>query len=226
MEKVYDSIRKIAKKYHINKIILFGSRARGDNSHKSDIDIAAYFEEGYYEKECAAFKLEVTEDIPTLYSIDVVCIDSQTNERLCQNISEDGVVLYMKEKKFEQYKKAVAKIKEASEIFAGDKNELFRDGLIQRFEFTFELAWKAIKEYMEEQGVSDDINFPRAVLKKAFSANIIDDEKWLDMLNDRNTAAHIYSEEIAEGISERILSDYVDLLEKLIEKLEEVQEVQ
>ena len=222
MNKIYDEIRRIAKKYHISKIILFGSRARGDNSPKSDIDIAVQFDERYCEKECAAFKLEIIEDIPTLYSIDVVCIGSHTDERLHQNIAEDGVVLYMREKKIEQYKKAVVRIREASKIFADNKNELYRDGLIQRFEFTFELAWKSIKEYLEEQGVSGDINFPRAVLKIAFSANIINDEKWLDMLNDRNMASHIYSEEIAEVISERIQSDYVNLLEKLIEKLEEI----
>ena len=222
MNKVYDEIRRIAKKYHISKIILFGSRARGDNSPKSDIDIAVYFEEGYCEKEYTSFNLEITEELPTLYSIDVVCGNSQADEKLRRNILEDGVVLYMKEKKFTQYKKAVSKMQEASKIFADNKNDLYRDGLIQRFEFTFELAWKSIKEYLEEQGVRADINFPRAVLKIAFSANIINDEKWLDMLNDRNMASHIYSEEIAEEISGRIQSDYVKLLERLIKKLEEI----
>ena len=222
MENVYKKIKGAAKKYHIDKIVLFGSRARGDNADKSDIDIAVYFSNGCAEKERAAFRLEITEDLPTLYSIDVVCVDGQTDEHLLKNIAEDGVVIYMKERKFDQYKKAVAKIKEASEAYSKSGDELIRDALIQRFEFTFELAWKTIKEYLTDQGVSDDISFPKSVLKKAFTANIIDDEKWLDMLDDRNMTAHIYNEKIAAAISSRIQTSYVELFEKLTENMEDL----
>ncbi|MCL2873865.1 MAG: HI0074 family nucleotidyltransferase substrate-binding subunit [Defluviitaleaceae bacterium] len=225
MEKIYEEIRKIARKYHIHKIVLFGSRARDDNYEKSDIDIAAYFEKGHYEREHASFTLEITEDIDTLYPIDVVCVNSKTDEKLKQNISEDGVLLYMKEKKFDQYKKAVSKVKEVTKMIEeerGNNNAVLQDALIQRFEFTFELAWKTIKDYLASQGVIEDISYPKSVLKKAFSSDIINDEKWLNILNDRNAASHIYSEDMAEVISKRIQSDYVRLFEELIEKLEDI----
>ncbi|MCL2049514.1 MAG: HI0074 family nucleotidyltransferase substrate-binding subunit [Defluviitaleaceae bacterium] len=218
MESIYNEIRKIAAKYHVDKILLFGSRARGDNTPKSDIDIAVYFADGYFEQERVAFSLEVVDDVPTLYEINVVCVNDDTDERLLKNIQEDGVTLYMKERKSDHYKNAVLKLKEASTIYAKSGDELHRDGLIQRFEFTFELAWKAMKEYLEAEGYSD-AKTPKAVLKKAFSIDLIDSEDWYTMLEDRNMTSHIYHEGVARSIGERILSRYVALFDTLISTL-------
>jgi nucleotidyltransferase substrate binding protein (TIGR01987 family) len=79
------------------------------------------------------------------------------------------------------------------------KDELDKDGVIQRFEFTFELLWKAFKIFLEYQGI--ETKTPRDSLKEAFYINLIEDEKvFLNMLED----SHIYSKELSEEIFERI----------------------
>ncbi|MGV8146460.1 MAG: nucleotidyltransferase substrate binding protein [Alkaliphilus sp.] len=70
---------------------------------------------------------------------------------------------------------------------------LEKEGLVQRFEYTFELAWKTLKDYLEAQEV--DAKFPRAVIKEAFHYELIQDgEVWMDMLEKRNLLAHTYDE--------------------------------
>ena len=77
-------------------------------------------------------------------------------------------------------------------------NELLRDGIIQRFEFTFELGWKTLKEVFESEGLIG-LNSPKMVLKEAFVSRLIEDEGiWLKMLMDRNATSHIYSENIID----------------------------
>jgi len=220
MEQIYDKIREIAGKYHISKIVLYGSRARGDNRPKSDIDIAVYFLNGYREKESAKFRSEIMDDFPALYEFDVVAIDENTNEKLLKNIEEDGVTIYMREKKLDQYQRAVARLDEAVRVYSQEPTELIRDGLIQRFEFTTELSWKSVKEYLEAQNLTDFVLLPKPIMRKAFSINIIDDEMWLKLLDDRNLTSHIYKEEIAIEISDRIVNSYLKLFVDLQEKLE------
>ena len=77
------------------------------------------------------------------------------------------------------------------------------DGTIQRFEFTFELAWKALKDALAEEGV--DARSPREVLRASFRLGWLDDEEaWLGMLDDRNLSSHVYREEVAAEIYGRI----------------------
>ncbi|MDR2941142.1 MAG: nucleotidyltransferase substrate binding protein [Treponema sp.] len=72
--------------------------------------------------------------------------------------------------------------------------------MIQGFEFTFKLAWSVIKDYLEEQGITDIIGSKNAV-RHAFNKDIIEDgEVWMDMINDRNTASHVYDEETANEL--------------------------
>jgi nucleotidyltransferase substrate binding protein (TIGR01987 family) len=121
--------------------------------------------------------------------------------------------------KFENYKNAVNRLKEGVMKFNED-NDLLRDGLIKRFEFTFELAWKAMKAIYEDEGLHN-LNSPKTVLKEAFLSGFIEDESlWLMMLNDRNSTAHIYSEKIAVEICKNILSKYVYALEALMYKIQ------
>ena len=80
-------------------------------------------------------------------------------------------------KKIENYLKAVQRLDEANiEYRKHPDNDVIRDGLIQRFEFTFELAWKASKEYLMDQGFSNDLHFPKQVLRAAYENHMIDDE--------------------------------------------------
>lgn len=87
---VLDKLYYIGNKYNIKKIILFGSRARGDNRNNSDIDIAVYLKS---EKDKGAIYDEIN-DIETLYKIDIVFVNKSTDIELLKNIDRDGVILY------------------------------------------------------------------------------------------------------------------------------------
>ncbi len=92
MDALIVRIKGIAEKYGIEKLVLFGSRARGDHSHASDYDIAV-FGEGLTPVDRACFCSEM-DDLPTLKKIDVVFADSNSNDKLLGNIAREGIVIY------------------------------------------------------------------------------------------------------------------------------------
>jgi nucleotidyltransferase substrate binding protein (TIGR01987 family) len=95
------------------------------------------------------------------------------------------------------------------------------DATIQRFEFTFELAWKFLKDYFWEQGL--ELNYPKEIIKEAFASHLIDNEEiWIKMLKDRNMTSHTYDEKLVDEIYMRIRS-YVLELRNLLQKLKEIQ---
>ena len=118
------------------------------------------------------------------------------------------------------FEKALQRLEEASiEFRKEDSSDIVRDALIQRFEFTYELAWKTIKVFLEDIGIPDK-NSPKAVIKEAYSQKIIENEKeWLLMLNDRNMTSHIYKEEMAEEIANRRIELYINEFDVVLEKL-------
>ena len=112
-------------------------------------------------------------------------------------------------------KNANQKLKEGIEQA---KDELDKDGVIQRFEFTFELLWKALKIYLEYQGIL--VKTPRDSFVEAFRIDLISDEKiFLDMLEDRNNTSHIYDKKTSEKIFNRIKKKYQTEIAKVIELL-------
>ena len=120
------------------------------------------------------------------------------------------------ENKLKNLINANLRLREAVIKFAHNSDDLFRDGLIQRFEFTYELAWKTLKDYLESIGIVDR-NSPKAVMKEAFAQKLIGEEDtWLLMLKDRNYTAHVYNEELALEIAKHITTLYVDEFDKLI----------
>jgi len=121
--------------------------------------------------------------------------------------------------KFQNYNNALNRLTEGISKYV-ENNDLLRDGLIKRFEFTFELAWKTLKSIFEDEGLTG-LNSPKTVLKEAFAAQIITDEElWLTILSDRNATAHIYSEQLAIKICSNIKEKYVDEFKKLSERIE------
>jgi nucleotidyltransferase substrate binding protein (TIGR01987 family) len=89
-------------------------------------------------------------------------------------------------------------------------NPLLYDGVIQRFEFTYELAWKLMKAYLEYEGIAE-VNSPRGAFKEAYKAGLIfEGDIWIDMIGDRNLAAHTYNEEMAKAIYNRIKDQYFE----------------
>ncbi|MFM7585805.1 MAG: nucleotidyltransferase substrate binding protein [Bacteroidota bacterium] len=98
-------------------------------------------------------------------------------------------------------------------------SELERAGLIQIFEFTFELGWKTIKDYLQEQELPTQ--FPKDAINQAFQAGMITDgELWLDMLHQRNLMSHTYSQQNAETALRLIIDLYYPALRELHEYLE------
>ena len=168
--------------------------------------------------------LNELEDIDTLYKIDAVFLENlDGNDELTKNIRKDGIVLMDKfQTKFHNFKNALTALEVAVSDF--DKTALLsvRDGAIQRFEFTAELAWKTVREYLIDEGIAE-INTPKSVMKAAFAANLVDDEDgWIGILNDRNTTSHIYDEEEADKIFERIRSNHIALFTKLSDTLSDI----
>ena len=96
--------------------------------------------------------------------------------------------------------------------------DIERQGVIQSCEFTFELSWKTLKDYLESQGVI--CQFPREVIKQAFQNQIISEgEIWLDMLGKRNLLAHTYDEVIALEAYNLIKLHFAPQIEELVQWL-------
>ncbi len=120
----------------------------------------------------------------------------------------------MKLMKIKNYLSAVQRLAEGvADYEAFPTSSTMRDGVIQRFEFTFELAWKSLKEYMTDQGVAAQLQFPKQVLKEAYAAGIISDERvWVDMLSSRNITSHIYDDKQASTVMADIQSRFLPAL--------------
>jgi nucleotidyltransferase substrate binding protein (TIGR01987 family) len=102
------------------------------------------------------------------------------------------------------------------------ESDIVRDAVIQRFEFSFELVWKALKLYLERQG--HECGGPRPTLKKAFAEGLIttpdEADAWLKMLEDRNLTSHAYDEALANRIYQHIVRDYASLLGDMADKIQ------
>lgn len=115
----------------------------------------------------------------------------------------------------EQVVKAVSTLSEAVKFEATPIN---KDGTIQRFEYTFELCWKAMQAATKESGILD-VNSPRESIRAAGQLSLIENvETWLDFLNARNQASHLYDQNTADSVYEmtkKFLPEAVKLTEKL-----------
>lgn len=126
---------------------------------------------------------------------------------------------------FRYLKKAYNRLNEVASLYDG-KNDIIRDSLIQRFEFTYEPTHKTLQDFFKYSRITLEVTFPRMIYKKAYRNNLIDDEKlWIKLLEDRNATSHLYSEEAANEIAHRIVSQYVDAVGLLIEKLDKLIEI-
>ena len=127
-------------------------------------------------------------------------------------------------KRFEERKEDLKKVtNKLNEALRGDASDLEIDGILHRFEFTFELAWKTMKDCLEEQGIVGKIGSPREIIKEAFSAGLIDNgEVWMDMMLSRNELSHLYDEETSREIYDNIKEIYILEINKLIQKLDTI----
>ena len=140
------------------------------------------------------------------------------------------------EQRFSNYRKALKNLNKAIEIVKNkyfdningeseifdDLEEIIKEGLIQRFEYTYELAWNLMKDYAEYQGKTE-IKGSRDATREAFKMKLINNsELWMDMLMSRRATSHTYNEDTAEEILQKIINDYhIEFLEfeKTMEQL-------
>src|SRR5579872_5624048 len=93
----------------------------------------------------------------------------------------------------QSFGRAVALLRDALKDGPAPLNDLEKEGTIQRFEYTVELAWKTLKDYLEESGVQLTSVTPKSVVKAAFAARLIPDgQLWIDILEKRNLLSHKY----------------------------------
>ncbi len=100
------------------------------------------------------------------------------------------------------------------------QDELDKDGVIQRFEFTFELLWKTLKIFLESEGI--ECATPKECLKSAFRVGLIENEQTaLNMLEDRNKTSHTYDKEESQKIFKKIEENYFPFIQGILNKLED-----
>ena len=125
--------------------------------------------------------------------------------------------------RFANFKRAYFLLQEALELLhEGKLDQLAQEGLIQRFEYCTELAWKTIKDYLESQNIIFTQLTPRAVIKEGVATQFIErGEDWINLLDARNKMSHTYDFEEFEAVIEEIKDRYILCFSDLYEKLAE-----
>ena len=127
--------------------------------------------------------------------------------------------------RLDSFRNAFERMSEAVEMTSlysikNRETELFLDALIQRYEFTHELAWKLMKDYLEYMGIGGIIGF-RDAIRYALQNGLVDDDRWMDTISDRNITSHNYNQEIANEVANRIISVYKPLFDKFLQVMTE-----
>ncbi len=224
INKVKGIILKHAKP---TRIYLYGSQASGEAVQGSDIDIA-------YEDENFKSNYLIEDEVSTLETLTKIDVQnlSRCEDRFKNRVKSTGRVLYSATKElraedglynFSNALDKFASVVDRQDDFKADGFEdVYLDLIVKRFEFTYEMSWKALKRYLDFIGI--DAKSPRAVFKEAYAQQIIADEGvWLDMIESRNLSSHIYDEsEIREILNKkeaykRAFLDLRDSLKKYLQ---------
>jgi nucleotidyltransferase substrate binding protein (TIGR01987 family) len=229
-KKLLNEIKSIILKYiEPERIYIYGSQVNGEATVNSDIDIAYYDENS---KKDSLIKDEISQ-IDTLISIDVKNI-AKTEERFKERVISTGKVIYSANKKLRAedglynfsnaLDRFISSIEREDEIKNEGFGDIYLDLTVKRFEFTYEMSWRALKRYLDFVGM--DVKNPRATFKEAYLQEIIDEENiWLDMIEQRNLSSHIYDEyEISDIVNkvEFYKNAFIKLRNRLKKLLKEV----
>lgn len=123
--------------------------------------------------------------------------------------------------RFHNYRKALARLNEAVALSKErGLSELEQQGLIQGFEFTFDMAWKSLRDFIVERGFEGEREKPIRVIVDAAARGIVDEKMWRKMYEARNKTSHSYDEEIADDIAENIVDEYQALFIQLETRLQ------
>jgi len=129
------------------------------------------------------------------------------------------------EYRLKSYKKTLTHLEKF--IIKGERlNELEETGIVKAFEYSYDIAWKCLKDFYEQQGESE-IQGSRDAIQLAFNRGMIaDGQLWMEMLKDRNRTAHTYNEETAKEIAEAVLHKYYQAFLDLAEEFDKYAEKQ
>ncbi len=120
--------------------------------------------------------------------------------------------------RFSNYQKALGQLEKFIE--KGDLNELEEQGLVQAFEYTYELAWNVMKDYFTYEQADENITGSRDAIRLAFKRGlVVDGENWMDMIVSRVKSSHTYNEDTANEIVAKILTSYFDLFMAFNDKM-------
>jgi nucleotidyltransferase substrate binding protein (TIGR01987 family) len=122
--------------------------------------------------------------------------------------------------RFQNYRQALSRLTEAVKLAASRPlSELEKQGLIQGFEYTHELGWNVLKDYLEAQGFVNIIGSKGATREAFKNALITDGDAWMDMIKARNATSHTYKPEVAEDIAKDILARFHPALVALEQRM-------
>lgn len=227
--KIVNTVREIILR-HVSptRIYLFGSRVTGEAKPESDYDFA--FDAPDADSAVLQTIRDDLEQLHTLYRIDVANI-AKADLRFANRARDTGIVIYSAtkelraqdglmyfERALERFRIVVA---ERDRWVAEGNGDIVLDVAVKRFEFTYEMAWKALKRFLDYLGI--DARAPRPVFKEAYAQGLLFDEQvWLDMIEMRNLSSHVYDEqEVSRILSEleRYLAAFDSLLKQLRQTL-------
>jgi nucleotidyltransferase substrate binding protein (TIGR01987 family) len=226
----YEFFHQLKRLSFIDEIWLYGSRARGDAHKLSDIDMAIVCPRAS-EEEWEKIR-SVVGQADTLLAIDLVRFDRlPLEDKFRESIEKYKKVLFKRgsdymdkefwKDSFDSLGSALERLEDV--LHSKDKHvDFWKDTVIQRFEFSFELYWKTLKRFLAFENVDVADQLPRGILQKAFQHGLIDDEGvWIKMLIDRNKTSHLYREIDATEIFENIQALYCSAMQQTYKRLKE-----
>ena len=226
--KIVTGVRDVILR-HVSpqRIFLFGSRVTGEAKLESDYDFAFDAPEAPYDVLDAI--REDIEKLPTLYRIDITNI-ARADSRFANRVRDTGLVIYSATKELRAqdgmmyFERALERlrivVKERDRWVAEGNGDIVLDVAAKRFEFTYEMAWKALKRVLDYLGI--DARAPRPVFKEAYAQGLLVEEQvWLDMIEMRNLSSHVYDEHEISRILEK-LDRYLAAFDALLDRLRHV----
>ena len=227
-KKEFYELIKVLKYYskEVKWVKIFGSRGRGDYKKSSDIDLAIQFrKDKLLDLKDELYKTSLP------YTIDIIDYKKNTNENLKKFIDEEGCIIFLTDErgkvimnqnklklKLEDLRKALCKLEDSLKKDPHE-DDLYLDGIIQRFEFVFELSWKLMKGYLEYDGI--EVNSPRGAFREAFKVELIENgSAWIKMMENRNRTSHTYNQDTAWEIYDKVKKEYIVLFQEFFKTID------
>ena len=121
--------------------------------------------------------------------------------------------------RFANFEKAFLLLKQAVETYDDNADAIIKEGIIQRFEFTHELAWRVLKDFLEYEGYQN-VTGSRSATRIAFNVDLLENgQVWMDMIESRNRTVHTYQESILEQEYKKVAGPYFDCFADFYEKM-------